>query len=116
LTALEGGAIVMASSGKANGKLAIWAPVLAATMLVPAVVPQRDRVLAVISSELDVDRSPYPHPALIYLNAGHGVGTFPYLPIGSAALQALGGTRAGDVAAQRASWALVLGQLARLSG
>jgi hypothetical protein len=39
-----------------------------------------------ISSELDVDRSPYPNQALIYLNAGHGVGTFPYQPIGSAAL------------------------------
>jgi dienelactone hydrolase len=69
-----------------------------------------------ISSELDVDRSPYRHQALVYLNAGHGVGTFPYQPIGTAALQALGGTRAADVAAQRASWTAVLGQLAQLSG
>jgi hypothetical protein len=69
-----------------------------------------------ISSELDIDRSPYRHLALVCLNAGHGVGTIPCEPIGGQALQALGGTRAADVAAQRASWAAVLGQLAQLSG
>ena len=67
-----------------------------------------------IASQLDLAGSTYPHHALIYLNAGHGVGTFPYLPIDDGMLQALGGTRAGDVAAQRASWAAVLAELARL--
>lgn len=71
---------------------------------------------AVISSELSMDGSRYPHRAVIYLNAGHGVGTFPFLPIDSQALQVLGGTRAGDVAAQRSGWALVLGELAQLGG
>jgi hypothetical protein len=42
------------------------------------------------------------------------VGTFPFEPIGSQALEAVGGTRAGDVAAQRDSWAKVLGLLAGL--
>ena len=66
-----------------------------------------------ISSELSMNGSRYPHQAKIYLNAGHGVGTFPYAPIGTGALRVLGGTRAGDVAAQRAGWAEVLAQLAR---
>jgi dienelactone hydrolase len=70
---------------------------------------------AQISSELGLERSRFPHQAIFYLNAGHGVGTFPYLPIGDAALQVLGGTRAGDVAAQRSGWALVLHQLAELA-
>lgn len=65
-----------------------------------------------INSELDLDGSLYPHQVLNYLNAGHGVGTFPYQPIGTAALQVLGGTRAADVAAQSSSWARVLSQLA----
>jgi dienelactone hydrolase len=69
---------------------------------------------AQISAELGLAGSPYPHRDVIYLNAGHGVGTFPYLPIGDAALAVLGGTRAGDVAAQRSGWALVLHQLAML--
>lgn len=45
---------------------------------------------------------------------GQGVGTFPFEPIGSQALEAVGGTQAGDVAAQRDSWAKVLGLLAGL--
>lgn len=67
-----------------------------------------------ISTELSVDGSRHSHQALIYLNAGHGVGTFPYQPIGSTALKVLGGTRAGDVAAQRNGWSKVLGLLASL--
>jgi dienelactone hydrolase len=67
-----------------------------------------------IDAELAGSR--YPYQAVIYPGAGHGVGTFPYEPIGSGALQAVGGTRAGDVAAQRDSWAKVLRMLARLSG
>lgn len=68
-----------------------------------------------IASELSIARCPYPYQAVNYPNAGQAVGTFPYLPVGEQALHALGGTRAGDVAAQRGSWALVLGQLARLA-
>ncbi len=60
------------------------------------------------------DGNRYPSQALTYADAGHAVGTFPYQPITSAALGTLGGTRAGDVAAQRAGWAAVLGLLARL--
>lgn len=67
-----------------------------------------------ISVELSVDGSRFPHQALIYLNAGHGVGTYPYEPIGSPALAAVGGTRSGDVAAQRSGWARVLSLLAGL--
>jgi dienelactone hydrolase len=67
-----------------------------------------------ISTELSVDGSPFPHQALIYPNAGHGVGTYPFEPIGNAALEAVGGTRAGDVAAQRSGWAKVMSLLAGL--
>jgi dienelactone hydrolase len=58
--------------------------------------------------------SRYPHPGMIYAGAGHGVGTFPYGPIGSGALTVAGGTRAGDVAAQVSGWAKLLAALARL--
>jgi dienelactone hydrolase len=65
-----------------------------------------------IDAELAGSR--YPYQAVIYPDAGHGVGTFPFEPIGSQALEAVGGTRAGDVAAQRNSWRKVLGLLAGL--
>jgi dienelactone hydrolase len=58
--------------------------------------------------------SKYPHPGIIYPAAGHGVGTFPYGPIGDGALQVAGGTRAGDVAAQVSGWAKLLAELASL--
>lgn len=67
-----------------------------------------------ISAELTQAKSPYPHGAFTYFAAGRGVGTFPYQPIGTTALLTLGGTRAGDVAGQRAGWSKVLGLLARL--
>jgi dienelactone hydrolase len=70
---------------------------------------------AQIGSELGLAGDPYPHQALIYLNAGHGVGTFPYQPLGTEGLRVLGGTRAADVAAQRISWAAVLSQLSLLT-
>ena len=53
--------------------------------------------------------------AIVYPNAGHAVGTFPYQPITTAAIDILGGARAGDVAAQQAGWSKVLGLLAQLS-
>jgi dienelactone hydrolase len=58
----------------------------------------------------------YQHQALIYPDAGHWVGTFPYEPATSQALATLGGSRAGDVAAQRSSWAKVLALLDGLGG
>lgn len=73
-----------------------------------------ERSASQISTELGVVGSRYSHQAEIYLDAGHGVGTYPYEPIGTAALQAVGGTRAGDVAAQRSGWAKVMKLLAGL--
>lgn len=58
-----------------------------------------------------------PHRALFYPDAGHGVGTFPYLPSktvhqGRTGEQTHGGTRAGDAAARRDGWSEVLTFLA----
>jgi pimeloyl-ACP methyl ester carboxylesterase len=47
------------------------------------------------------------HQALIYPDAGHGVGSFPYLAAGT-----LGGTRAADAAARVDGWPKVLAFLA----
>jgi dienelactone hydrolase len=59
------------------------------------------------------------HQALIYPDAGHGVGSFPYLPAGTsqisagnAAARSLGGTRQADAAARSDSWPKVLAFLA----
>jgi dienelactone hydrolase len=57
----------------------------------------------------------YQGQAFVYPDAGHAVGTFPYQPITTAAIDTLGGTRAGDVAAQQAGWSKVLGLLTQLS-
>ncbi|MFF0067173.1 acyl-CoA thioester hydrolase/BAAT C-terminal domain-containing protein [Streptomyces sp. NPDC005279] len=74
-----------------------------------------------IDKELDAADNRYPHQALIYPNAGHGVGTFPYLPAGTHLIHPvtgrdtdLGGTRAGDATAREASWSKVLALLASL--
>jgi dienelactone hydrolase len=69
-----------------------------------------------------------PHPVsrqlLAYPEAGHAVGTFPYLPIGvyaqvkigtSPVDLTLGGTRAADEAARRDSWPKVLAWLSTVS-
>ncbi|GIJ34640.1 acyl-CoA thioesterase/bile acid-CoA:amino acid N-acyltransferase family protein [Micromonospora sediminimaris] len=60
-----------------------------------------------------------PHRVLLYPDAGHGVGTFPYLPSktvhqGRTGEQTHGGTRAGDAAARRDGWSEVLAFLAAL--
>ncbi|GIJ78540.1 BAAT / Acyl-CoA thioester hydrolase C terminal [Micromonospora phaseoli] len=52
------------------------------------------------------------HRALVYPDAGHGVGTFPYLPSetvhqGRTGTQTHGGTRAGDAAARLDGWSRV---------
>ncbi len=57
----------------------------------------------------------YRGQAFVYPDAGHAVGTFPYQPITTAAIDVLGGTRAGDMAAQQAGWSKVLGLLTQLS-
>lgn len=56
-----------------------------------------------------------PRQALVYPDAGHGVGTFPYLSAPtrfvdptSGRVDLLGGTRAGNAAAQAAGWPRVL--------
>ncbi|WP_328551517.1 acyl-CoA thioesterase/BAAT N-terminal domain-containing protein [Streptomyces sp. NBC_00358] len=74
-----------------------------------------------IVQELDASGNRYPHRALIYPDAGHGVGTFPYLPAGTRLVHPvtlretdLGGTRAGDAVAREAGWPKVLALLASL--
>jgi dienelactone hydrolase len=65
--------------------------------------------------QLSLDHSRYKDQALIYQDAGHGVGMQPYQPVGDTALFHLGGTRAGDVAAQRDGWPKMLAMLAGLT-
>ncbi|WP_033257023.1 acyl-CoA thioesterase/bile acid-CoA:amino acid N-acyltransferase family protein [Kitasatospora phosalacinea] len=76
-----------------------------------------------IVQELDADHDPYPHRALVFPDAGHGVGTYPYLAAGTRPTHPvtgrqsyLGGTRAGNAAAQAAGWPEVLALLASLDG
>jgi dienelactone hydrolase len=74
-----------------------------------------------IMRELAATRDRYPHDALVYPDAGHGVGTFPFLPIGTVhdhpingVRIEMGGTRAADQAARRDGWPKVLDFLAAL--
>jgi dienelactone hydrolase len=74
-----------------------------------------------IMAELDHDR--FPHQALTFPGAGHGVGTFPYLPAGvrttsplSGKVLQLGGTRAGNAAAHAQGWPKTLAFLAAMGG
>jgi dienelactone hydrolase len=66
--------------------------------------------------QLSVDHSRYKDQALVYQDAGHGVGMQPYQPAGNTTLFNLGGTRAGNVAAQRDGWPKMLALLAGLTG
>jgi hypothetical protein len=65
--------------------------------LVPEAAQNANEIVFDLESQ---DRERYPGKALIYPDAGHAVGTFPYQPITTAAMDTLGGTRAGDTAAQ----------------
>jgi dienelactone hydrolase len=65
--------------------------------------------------QLSYDHSHYKDQALIYQDAGHGVGMQPYQPAGNTTLFNLGGTRAGNVAAQRDGWPKMLAMLAGLT-
>jgi dienelactone hydrolase len=74
-----------------------------------------------IAHELTADHDSQPHQALVYPNAGHLVGTFPYLAADTTQTRAdtgatedLGGTRAADEAAQAAGWPRVLALLQSL--
>lgn len=75
-----------------------------------------------ISKELANAHLPYPHEALDFPDAGHQLGTFPYLALTTQSVQLAtdtpqavdGGTRAGDAAAQRAGWNDVLSLLGSL--
>jgi len=74
-----------------------------------------------ISMELDDDRNPYPHKALIYPDAGHGIDAGVDVPSStsytypdSGYTLEFGGTRKGDAAAQQAAWQRVLALLASL--
>jgi dienelactone hydrolase len=67
-----------------------------------------------IAGEPTADHGVQAHQALVYPNAGHLVGTFPYLPADTAETTALGGTLAGDAAAQAAGWPQVLSLLNRI--
>ncbi len=69
-----------------------------------------------INTEVGQAGLPYKHQVLLYPDAGHWVGTFPYEPATNQAMSVLGGSRAGDVAAQRSSWAKVLALLDGLGG
>ncbi|GAB3990144.1 hypothetical protein GCM10029978_117240 [Actinoallomurus acanthiterrae] len=72
-----------------------------------------------IVTELSRDR--FPHQALIYPGAGHGVGTAPYTAAGTRSWNALagrvleeGGTRAANAAAKAQGWPKVLAFLAAM--
>lgn len=70
-----------------------------------------------IAQELDTDHDPYPHQALVYPKAGHRVGTFPYVSVGtdtSHTLNGDGGTRPGNEAAKLASWHQLLSLLSSI--
>ncbi|MBS2963116.1 acyl-CoA thioesterase/BAAT N-terminal domain-containing protein [Actinocrinis puniceicyclus] len=75
-----------------------------------------------INAELTRLGNPYPHRALLFPGAGHGLGTFPYLPAGTSQLDPLthelifsGGTRPANEAAQLAGWSSILSLLASIN-
>jgi len=68
-----------------------------------------------IMEGLDLAHDPYPHHAYIYQYAGHGEGMQPYQPQGNTTIENLGGTRAGNLAAQLDGWPKMLAMLAGLT-
>ena len=68
-----------------------------------------------IDLELSFVHNRYRHQAFVYQDAGHGVGMQPYQPQGNTTIANLGGTRAGNVAAQRDGWPKMLAMLASLT-
>jgi dienelactone hydrolase len=81
-------------------------------------VPQARQIM----HNLDVAHVAAAHQALIYPGAGHLVGTFPYLPMGTTFVSRVtgatishGGTQAADEAARSDGWPRVLSWLATLT-
>jgi dienelactone hydrolase len=73
------------------------------------------RFVQEVTDRLDAHRFGHPHQALVYPQAGHGVGTFPFQPAGTTLIHpvtggliALGGTRPANAAARRDGWPKVL--------
>lgn len=64
-----------------------------------------------ITAELHTAQDQYPYQVLVYPGAGHGVGTFPFLPEGKVD-PSMGGTRAGNAVAKKNGWPKVLTLLA----
>ena len=82
---------------------------------------QSARFVQELTDRLDEHRFGQPHQALVYPQAGHSVGTFPFQPAGTTVIHpvtggliALGGTRPANAAARRDGWPKVLEFLARL--
>jgi dienelactone hydrolase len=65
-----------------------------------------------ITDELQADHDRHPHQALVYPNAGHGAGTFPFLAETTGSAESMGGSRAGNAAAKERGWPKVLALLA----
>ncbi|WP_433066701.1 acyl-CoA thioesterase/BAAT N-terminal domain-containing protein [Dactylosporangium sp. CS-033363] len=87
-------------------------PVTHVTAPVLALAGDDDRLWgSVPQTERLMQRLAGPHQALIYPGAGHGVGTFPYLPDGIGETVPFGGTRAANAAARSDGWPKVLAWL-----
>ncbi|MQY32415.1 hypothetical protein SRB17_03630 [Streptomyces sp. RB17] len=65
-----------------------------------------------ITDELHADHDRHPYQAPVYPNAGHGVGTFPFLAETTGSAESLGGSRAGNAVAKEHGWPKVLAFLA----
>ncbi|MGW9209344.1 acyl-CoA thioesterase/BAAT N-terminal domain-containing protein [Embleya sp. NPDC055664] len=96
-------------------------PVLAIAGTDDRLWPAADSARAIVD-ELGARGSPYPHRALIFPDAGHGVGTHPYVAAGTRPTHPvtkgpldLGGTRAANAAAQAQGWPQVVALLASLA-
>jgi dienelactone hydrolase len=79
------------------------------------------RFVQELTDRLDAHHFGHAHQALVYPQAGHGVGTFPFQPAGTTLIHpvtggliASGGTRPANAAARRDGWPKVLEFLARL--
>jgi dienelactone hydrolase len=79
------------------------------------------RFVQELTDRLDAHHVGHPHRALVFSQAGHGVGTFPFQPAGTTLIHpvtgrllALGGIRPANAAARRGGWPKVLEFLARL--
>ncbi|MGW2742844.1 acyl-CoA thioesterase/BAAT N-terminal domain-containing protein [Streptomyces sp. NPDC001450] len=65
-----------------------------------------------ITDEVHADHDRHPYQALVYPNAGHGVGTFPFLAEDTGITESLGGSRTGNAVAKEQGWPKVLALLA----